>query len=65
VSSFLFFYCTAKVYVLNFNPYFKKKEKDRSYIIKKYSSDIHVINYPEDILSSEYEKSNDVRHKRL
>ena len=55
------FYFFIKVHVLNFNPYFKKKEMDKHYVIKKYSSQIHVVNFPEDILSSEYEKSSDVR----
>ena len=46
---------------MNFNPYFKKKEMDKHYIITKYSSEIHAVNYPEDIQSSEYKKSSDVR----
>ena len=53
-----------QVYVLNFNPYFKKNNSERFFIVNKYSSEIHIINYPEDILSSEYEKSNDVSPRK-
>lgn len=52
-----------QVGVLNFNPYFKKKgDHDRFYVAKTYCSEIIEINYPEDILSAEYETSNDVRY---
>ena len=50
--------------MLNFNPYFRQQDAEGDpFISKTYASDIVNILYPEDILSSEIEKSSDVsRH---
>ena len=47
--------------MLNFNPYFKQQDPEGDpFVSKTYASDIVNILYPEDILSSEIEKSSDV-----
>ena len=50
-----------QVYVFNFNPSFVKSSENEYYDIQRYSSEIQVNDYPGDILSSKYEKSNKVR----
>ena len=47
--------------MLNFNPYFKQPDEEGNpFVSKTYASDIVNVLYPEDILSSEIEKSSDV-----
>ena len=47
--------------MLNFNPHFKQQDTSGDpFISKTYASDIVNVIYPEDILSSEIEKSSDV-----
>ncbi len=51
---------------MNFNPHFKQPElTGQPFESKAYASDIVDVKYPENILSSEIEKSSDVSASKL